>query len=956
MPGEKLGEAVLELRTDGVKFDRGLKTAHKRAIALDKTFKRVGQNLTRFGKSLSMSLTLPLAAFGAAAVKMSADFDKALSQIVGLVGVSRKQVDLWRKDLLDLAPLLGKSPKELAEAMFFVTSAGLRGAEAMDTLVASTKAAVAGLGSAKVVADAVTGVMNAYGSANINAAEAVDILTATVREGKASADSIATSIGRVIPIAAQMGVSFDQVGAIMATLTRINFTADEAMTSFRAIMVSLLKPAKEATDALAAVGMSAEGLRKTIREEGLYVALNRLYDALGRNEAALIKILPESRAVIGALGLLGGEAENTAGIFQSLANAVGSGQTAFEEASKTIAQRFARIVQRLRVSLIMIGDVLGPIIIPMIEKFSNFIAGLADRFSNLAPETKRFAVNVALAALALGPAIMMVGGLIKVFGTLGQVIRLLANPYVLIAAAAIGLVVIIVKNWEKIKAATLKLGKGLQKIWVGIKTIIVGVVVGIYKQVKGWLIDKFETILTWLKLTWAKVSNVYMKARNFIVELLGGEGKPLVPIRQLERDLERLRGFGDKLIAEGKRQLQESIATGTALLKEGGQEIAVVFTDAFDAAKEKAIEMFTKIKSLVGNMSGTIKGLFGAGAFGTAGLAELEARIQEILNRLSGGGRAGPTPAAAPAIGGGGTGMARFELIPQKFRRALEKATEAVAHFAVEIGIRALQTIGSAAQSLGQHLLSLFTSTDEFKNFIEKINESLSKILSQAVGPLLNALSPLIDIFIQLLTNVMPIFIQIFQMLGALIQETLPFWKAIADVIGIVVHIIGAMLSPLLAALVPILNAFAPILDIVAQIFALLEKPLVIFATIVGKVGAVIGWLLTKIVAFGKVIWYAVTFQWRKIKRIDWGGTLKDALNRVSTGLTIEPYVPPTGAGGAGGAGGAAGTAGVGATYEQARPIEVNIDVHDNTIAGNTLREFAILLRQEFESLAILGM
>jgi len=175
-------------------------------------------------------------------------------------------------------------------------------------------------------------------------------------------------------------------------------------------------------------------------------------------------------------------------------------------------------------------------------------------------------------------------------------------------------------------------------------------------------------------------------------------------------------------------------------------------------------------------------------------------------------------------------------------------------------------------------------------------------------------------------------------------------------VISVVVHIIGAMLAPLLAALVPILNAFAPILDIVAQIFALLEKPLVIFATIVGKVGAVIGWLLTKIVAFGKVIWYAVTFQWRKIKKIDWGGTLKDALNRVSQGLTIEPYVPPTGAGGAGGAGGAAGTAGVGATYEQARPIEVNIDVHDNTIAGNTLREFAILLRREFESLAILGM
>ena len=51
-----------------------------------------------------------------------------------------------------------------------------------------------------------------------------------------------------------------------------------------------------------------------------------------------------------------------------------------------------------------------------------------------------------------------------------------------------------------------------------------------------------------------------------------------------------------------------------------------------------------------------------------------------------------------------------------------------------------------------------------------------------------------------------------------------------------------------------------------------------------------------------------------------------------------------------------AGATGAAATYQQARAINVHNDIHDNNVFGGSLREFAILLRQEFVAIDVLGV
>ena len=118
-----MDHAVVAMRQFQQQADASLKKTQKQLMA-------TGAAMKTFGRSMSQFVTVPMALVGGASLKMYADFEFSMNKIVSLVGVARQQVDEWAKDVLALAPAVGKAPRELADAMYFITSAGIRGAEA----------------------------------------------------------------------------------------------------------------------------------------------------------------------------------------------------------------------------------------------------------------------------------------------------------------------------------------------------------------------------------------------------------------------------------------------------------------------------------------------------------------------------------------------------------------------------------------------------------------------------------------------------------------------------------------------------------------------------------------------------------------------------------------------------------------------------------------------------------
>ena len=112
---------------------QGMSMSGKMA-AVGTQLQSVGKNMANIGKSLTLGVTLPIVGVGVAATKMAMDFDTSLTKMVSLVGLTRDEVDGMRGDIITMASQYGKSASEAADAMFFITSAGLRGSDAMETL------------------------------------------------------------------------------------------------------------------------------------------------------------------------------------------------------------------------------------------------------------------------------------------------------------------------------------------------------------------------------------------------------------------------------------------------------------------------------------------------------------------------------------------------------------------------------------------------------------------------------------------------------------------------------------------------------------------------------------------------------------------------------------------------------------------------------------------------------
>ena len=242
---------------DATRLTKALNTASGKLQAF-------GSKVTSLGKNLSTKVTLPLALAGGAALKMASDFDKSMTQIKTLVGIASDEVDKMGVAAIKMAKDTGISAKDAADALFFITSAGIRGSDALDVLEQSLKASAVGLGETKVVADLATSALNAYGIENLSAAQATDVLTASIREGKLEADSLSQSMGSVLPIASQLGVKFSEVGATFAAMSRTGTDAAMAATQIRGVLFALLKPTKLAKDTLEEFGLSAVGLRDKI--------------------------------------------------------------------------------------------------------------------------------------------------------------------------------------------------------------------------------------------------------------------------------------------------------------------------------------------------------------------------------------------------------------------------------------------------------------------------------------------------------------------------------------------------------------------------------------------------------------------------------------------------------------------------------------------------------------------
>ena len=545
-----------------------------------------GSKMQSVGKSMTAKLTLPLVAAGAAATKMAFDFDKSMGQIESLVGIAGDEVKKMGEAAKKMAVDTGRSANEAAEALFYITSAGLKGADATDTLNASLKAAAVGLGETKVIADLATSAMNAYGVQNLNASASTDIMVAAVREGKLEASALAGAMGSVIPIASNMGVGFDEVGAAMAAMSRTGTDAASGATQLTAILASIKKPADGAVQAMAKMGLSTEDVQKSLSEDGLLATLEMLQSGLKQTGQDTTAIFPNIRALKGVLDLTGAGIEDNRKIFDALSNTMGATDEAFKKTSQTASFQMTQGLNAMKSSLLSVGQVILTAVAPAVQKIGAFFTSLSEKFQALSPTTQKIIVAFAGIVAALGPVIAVIGTLLTMAPAIGAAFTLMMGPVGLIIAGLTAIAVVIYKNWSGIKAALVKLGNYFIELYNNSLPI---------KLAVNAIIMQFKNFLAVGKFVFKSIISVFKAFGNAALGILGGVGDLIMGIFTF--DMAKIKqgfsGIGDAM----KGGFTEAIDGIKENASELGTSVVDNFNDALNAGKIDKIKVDAEVVS-----------------------------------------------------------------------------------------------------------------------------------------------------------------------------------------------------------------------------------------------------------------------------------------------------------------------------------------------------------------------
>lgn len=256
------------------------------------------------------------------------EFGREWANVTTMLSTTEEETDKLRMELKNLSPTLGDTT-ELARAMYQVLSASVEPAEAIEFLGVAAKAAKAGITEAEVAVDALTTVINAYGLEAEDATEISDIMFQTVKMGKLTYDEMATSLGTIVPVASQVGIGFDEIGAAMATMTKQGIDANTATMQLRQILMAVLSPSKDASDAAKELGIQFDAT--ALESKGLAEFLDDVIEGTGGSSEELVKLFKNVRAVTGVMALGGEAAEDFADGLNTIRTESGQTEEAFRK-------------------------------------------------------------------------------------------------------------------------------------------------------------------------------------------------------------------------------------------------------------------------------------------------------------------------------------------------------------------------------------------------------------------------------------------------------------------------------------------------------------------------------------------------------------------------------------------------------------------------------------------------
>ena len=422
--------------------------------------------------------------------------------------------------------------------------------------------------------------------------------------GKLGYDAI-TSADDLNTLAKQTGVS-------TAELQKWSYASDLVDVSVDS-MTGALKKLKKGMDgdakALTALGVQTKNTDGSFRD-----TTEVFYDTL----EALSKIEDGTERDLKAMEIFGKGADELAGIIDDGGASLKEYGAQAEELGVILDQdtldalnetndTIDKLKANVTTSLAKAGATLAQTFGPALEKVAGVIEKVAEGIRNLTPEQAEMIVKVLAVVAAIGPLVVIIGKVISGIGSLMTIIPLLAGPVGIViaaVAAAIAIGVLIVKNWDKIKAAAKVVGQAVVKAWTALKTgvqnatnAVTTFVTNKWNTIKSKVTTVSNSIKSTVTNTW---NNIKSKVTSVLTSIASTTSTKLNAIKA-------------KYVENGggiKGTVSATVEAVKQYWSAGYDYINSITGGKLDKLKSKVSSVFDSIKTLVSNAVTALKNAF----------------------------------------------------------------------------------------------------------------------------------------------------------------------------------------------------------------------------------------------------------------------------------------------------------------------------------------------------------
>ncbi len=407
-------------------FEKSLKSA-------EASFNRTGAKWQSVGAALTKSVTLPMLAVGAGAIKAAVDFESSFAGIrktVDATGAQFKELETGMREMAKIKPVDVNTLNKIGE-IGGQLGIGANGILAFTDVVSDMT--IATELSADAAASALARIATLTKTPKEGFRALGDTIAALGDAGSSTEAQIVDFAQRIAGTGTLAGLTANQILAISASMSDLGIEADAGGTAVQKVLSGMITAVEMGGDKLemfgAAIGKSGEEFRQMFNADA------------GQAFVAFIEGLgTKGRGAIPVLQDLFGENERLMRAFLGLSGASGKLQAAFDTAAKSTGKLKSEVgifadttESKLRMFYNAINDVgitLGQVLIPELTKLQPAAEGavrnaaeLVKWFSQLPQPVKEWSLSLAGLAALLGPIAGGIGLLLKGVAGIAGVLR-----------------------------------------------------------------------------------------------------------------------------------------------------------------------------------------------------------------------------------------------------------------------------------------------------------------------------------------------------------------------------------------------------------------------------------------------------------------------------------------------------------------------------------------------------